>query len=223
MNNSEDITSVVNQVTQALEALHNPHSNVQIFNQSQEFLEEVKRRPNAYSYALVILTHPNEIVRHFGLHIIENLVKNQWVNASENDKQSVKNEILGFISKVQVNEQKFIKEKMVTVIVEIVKRDWPQRWANLLDSLVQISSLGETQAEVVLLTMGQLPHEIIFDSTSNNMIALSEQRKKDLMAGTLQTLPGKRQRQSQRESSVHATLDVAILHRMGTYRIDSPA
>ncbi|GAM21676.1 hypothetical protein SAMD00019534_048510 [Acytostelium subglobosum LB1] len=188
MNGSNDITMTIEQVTRALEALHNPMSTSAIHQQSQAYLEEVKRSPNAYTCALAILTHRNEIVRHYGLHIIENLVKNQWVNASDAEKENVKNEMLSFVSKISASEQKFIKEKLVTVVVEIVKRDWPQRWANLLESLIQISSMGAPQAELVLLTLGQLPHEIIFDSTSTSMVGLSDQRKKDLMAGINQAI-----------------------------------
>eukprot|EP01133_Synstelium_polycarpum_P002453 gene2453-2789_t len=170
---NSEIGAVVEQITRALEALHNPQSTASIRQQSQDFLEEVKKRPAAYSYALAIIPHSNEIVKHYGLHIIENLVKNQWVNASDSEKDAVKNEMLAI----------FIKEKLVTVIVEIVKRDWPQRWSGLLDSLVTISKIGEPQTELVLLTFGKLPHEIIFDSSSTNMSALSDQRKKDLMNG----------------------------------------
>ncbi len=41
-----------------------------------------------------------------------------------------------------LEEQPFIKEKVATIIVEIAKRDWPQQWADLLNTLVQISLIG---------------------------------------------------------------------------------
>eukprot|EP01132_Coremiostelium_polycephalum_P008052 gene8052-9906_t len=185
---SSNSVETLQQITKALESLHSPLSNQEIRQNAQAFLEDIKQRPEAYSYAFQILntittsSPQNDIVKHFALHIIENLVKNKWYNATEQEKELLKNEILNLMSRA-INEQKFIKEKIVTIVVEIIKREWPQRWNNLLDRLIQISNLGEVQSELVLLTFGLLPHDIIFESTTTTTNSLSDQRRKDLMAG----------------------------------------
>ncbi|KAF2070652.1 hypothetical protein CYY_008030 [Polysphondylium violaceum] len=181
--NNNNINVMITQINQALEQLHNPKSTSDMRQTAQEFLEEVKQRAEAYSYAIQILsTTQNDITKHYGLHIIEILVKNRWYNASDNERELVKKEILDLVARVPGTEQKFIREKLVTILVEIIKRDWPQRWINLLGSLVDIAKISDTQAELVLLTFGQLPHDIIFENTSSSNL-LSEQRRKDLMAG----------------------------------------
>ncbi|EGG15791.1 armadillo-like helical domain-containing protein [Cavenderia fasciculata] len=188
--NTNEIDQIINQITSSLSQLHDPRSTQEQRQSSQVFLEELKTRPNAYTFALKLVQTPqiNDIAKHYGLHVIENLVKNRWNQASDSEKESVKKEILQIVANISPKEQRFIKEKMVTVIVEIVKRDWPQRWSNLLESLVQISQLGDSQAELVLLTFGKLPSEIIVEGGSGTTSSaasssLPDQRKKDLMIG----------------------------------------
>ncbi|EGC39753.1 hypothetical protein DICPUDRAFT_147419 [Dictyostelium purpureum] len=185
MNN--ELSLVVNQIEQALSLLHGTTSTNQQREESQKFLEEVKNRPNAHSYAIVIISSSNNnIVKHYALHIIETLVKTRWYEATDQEREIIKKEILEMMSRISAQEQKFIKEKLVTIIVEVIKRDWPQRWMNLLSSLIEISAISDTQTELVLLTFGQLPHDIIEGSATTNV--LSDQRRKDLMAGINQAV-----------------------------------
>ncbi|KAN0014960.1 hypothetical protein ACTFIU_001281 [Dictyostelium citrinum] len=181
MNN--DIVLVVNQIEQALSLLHDPKSNNKQREESQVFLEEIKARANAHSYAIAIITTSNnDILKHFALHIIETLVKNKWYESNDQERELIKKEILELMRRISSNEPKFIKEKLVTILVDVIKRDWPQRWMNLLTSLIEISKISDTQTELVLSTFGLLPHDIIFDSGSTSQV-LSDQRRKDLMAG----------------------------------------
>lgn len=39
-------------------------------------------------------------------------------------------------------EKRFIKEKAVSLIVQVASHDWPAQWSNLLDLLVQIAGQG---------------------------------------------------------------------------------
>eukprot|EP00026_Physarum_polycephalum_P001024 Phypoly_transcript_01025.p1 GENE.Phypoly_transcript_01025~~Phypoly_transcript_01025.p1 ORF type:complete len:1165 (+),score=182.52 Phypoly_transcript_01025:289-3495(+) len=100
--------------------------------------------------------------------------------------------ILARGTKDMMVEQIYIKEKVATLVVEIAKRDWPQQWDDLLNNLVQISMMGDTQAELILLVLRTLPDEIVVfndtTTTSSSSSVLTEQRKKDLMAGINQGL-----------------------------------
>jgi hypothetical protein len=41
-----------------------------------------------------------------------------------------------------MEEKLFVKEKLVLLVVEIAKREWPQRWSGMLEQLTQIAQLG---------------------------------------------------------------------------------
>ena len=45
-------------------------------------------------------------------------------------------------------------------MVEIAKREWPQRWSDLTDNLFQIAGLGDAQLEIVLLIFTSLTEDI---------------------------------------------------------------
>ena len=46
-------------------------------------------------------------------------------------------------------ETKYIKEKLVTILVEIAKRDWPQRWPDLLQVYIKFRGV-----KVILFNIG---------------------------------------------------------------------
>ncbi len=51
-------------------------------------------------------------------------------------------ELLAKGTKDLLSEKNFIKEKIVELVVEIAKREWPQRWKGMLDFLIQIAQMG---------------------------------------------------------------------------------
>lgn len=77
-----------------------------------------------------------------------------------------------------LDEKSFIKNKVTSLVVEIAKREWPQRWPNLLEQLIDVSKLGEAQAELIFLILRTLPEEIMVYNTD-----LTELRKKNLTDG----------------------------------------
>jgi hypothetical protein len=39
-------------------------------------------------------------------------------------------------------EKTFIKEKIVELVIEVAKREWPQRWTDMFDYFLQIAQMG---------------------------------------------------------------------------------
>lgn len=48
----------------------------------------------------------------------------------------------GYSPVQSVAQANFVKEKLVTVVVEIAKREWPQQWPELLPTLFQLAQQG---------------------------------------------------------------------------------
>lgn len=53
-----------------------------------------------------------------------------------------------------------IKDALSRVIVEMIKREWPQQWPTLLAELSQACSKGCTQTELVLLVFLRLAEDV---------------------------------------------------------------
>ena len=53
-----------------------------------------------------------------------------------------------------------IKDALARVIVEMIKREWPQQWPTLLEELQMASSQGPGQTEQVLLIFLRLAEDV---------------------------------------------------------------
>lgn len=68
-----------------------------------------------------------------------------------------------------------IKDALSRIIVEMVKREWPQQWTTLLAELSEACNKGEAQTEIVLLVFLRLVEDVALLQTIE-----SNQRRKDI-------------------------------------------
>ncbi|KAG1652621.1 Exportin-5 [Nymphon striatum] len=67
-----------------------------------------------------------------------------------------------------LNEQTHIKDALSRIIVEMIKREWPQHWPDMLNELSNLCCAGETQTELVLLIFLRLAEDIVeFQNVQN--------------------------------------------------------
>lgn len=53
-----------------------------------------------------------------------------------------------------------IKDALSRIVVEMIKREWPQQWTTLLSELSEACSKGEAQTELVLLIFLRLVEDV---------------------------------------------------------------
>lgn len=53
-----------------------------------------------------------------------------------------------------------IKNALSRIVVEMIKREWPQQWTTLLSELSEACSKGEAQTELVLLIFLRLVEDV---------------------------------------------------------------
>jgi len=54
------------------------------------------------------------------------------------------------------------------LVVEMMKREWPQQWPELLNELHQLSKLGPTQTELVLFIFLRIAEDVATLQVTNN-------------------------------------------------------
>lgn len=59
-----------------------------------------------------------------------------------------------------ISDEPHMKDALSRVIVEMVKREWPQQWPGLLSELSEACSCGEIQTELVLLVFLRLVEDV---------------------------------------------------------------
>lgn len=68
-----------------------------------------------------------------------------------------------------------IKDALSRIVVEMIKREWPQQWATLLPELFDVCSKGVSQMELVSLVFLRLVEDVALLKTVE-----SNTRRKDL-------------------------------------------
>ncbi|KAH1021244.1 hypothetical protein HUJ04_010781 [Dendroctonus ponderosae] len=115
------------------------------------------------------------IARHFGLQLMEYTVKYRWTQISQQEKIFIKENAMKLLAAGGISEEIHMKDALSRVIVEMVKREWPQQWPSLLNELSDSCACGETQTELVLFVFLRLVEDVALLQTLE-----SNQRRKDI-------------------------------------------
>ncbi|XP_005099250.1 exportin-5 [Aplysia californica] len=117
------------------------------------------------------------VVRHFGLQSVEHWIKYRWHEVNDTKRTALKRSALNLIyegtNDILVEEQ-HIKDAVSRILVELIKREWPQLWENLFADFTQLCENGETQTELVLQVLLRLSEDIVRFQT------VPQPRRKDL-------------------------------------------
>ncbi|KAK6181164.1 hypothetical protein SNE40_009086 [Patella caerulea] len=104
------------------------------------------------------------VIRHFGLQLLEHCIKFRWINLSLDEKQYLKQNSLQLLdtgTKYLLEEELHVKDAISRIVVELMKREWPQNWQSLMTDLHNISQHGETQTELVLMVFHRLVEDVV--------------------------------------------------------------
>ncbi|TNN51552.1 Exportin-5 [Liparis tanakae] len=117
------------------------------------------------------------VVRHFGLQILEHVIKFRWNNMQQQEKVQLKEcamQLLSTGTLAILEEESHIKDVLSRITVEMIKREWPQHWPDMLKEMEALTSLGEAQTELVMLILLRLAEDVITFQT------LPNQRRRDI-------------------------------------------
>ncbi|XP_057704373.1 exportin-5 [Corythoichthys intestinalis] len=195
----EHVAAMCEQLIKAVNVTMDPESS-QIYRlEALKFFEEFKEKSLLCvpcGFHLADKAQPAQI-RHFGLQIMEHVIKFRWNDMQQHEKIQVKDCTMQLLSQGThpiLEEESYIKDVLSRVVVEMIKREWPQNWPNMLEEMETLSNEGEAQTELVMLILLRLAEDVITFQT------LPQQRRRDIQ----QTL-------SQNMESIFNFL-MAILH-----------
>ena len=60
-----------------------------------------------------------------------------------------------------LSEEAHIKDALSRIVVEMMKREWPQNWPALMTELSAVSQTGATQTELVLLVLLRVVEDVV--------------------------------------------------------------
>lgn len=177
-----EVTALVNELAQAIEIIMNPNTRQQSRMEAYVACERFKEASPLCAQAGLYLAGGGQYsnnVKHFGLQLIEYTIKFKWNGISQQEKLFIKENamklLMAGIGPAEDKSLTHLKDALSRIIVEMIKREWPQQWTTLLSELSDACSKGEAQTELVLMIFLRLVEDVALLQTIE-----SNQRKKDI-------------------------------------------
>lgn len=101
------------------------------------------------------------------------------------EKVYLKNSVMELIANGTLSileEENHIKDVLSRIVVEMIKREWPQHWPDMLMELDTLSRQGETQRELVMFILLRLAEDVVTFQT------LPTQRRRDIQQTLTQNM-----------------------------------
>ncbi|KAJ5072637.1 exportin-5 [Anaeramoeba ignava] len=180
----------IEKLVEAIQIIHNPQTIQQTREKAEEFCFQFKN--NIENLPLInelsIDTEAPIQVRHFAFHCMEHLIRNFW-NQSEELQSDLKNRILNiFINLDNFEEKQIIKQKVIVLVIEIVKREWPQKWPDLIKELVDLGSRDFVKQELCLMFIRSLSDEVFVYVEIKDLSSTRRKKLKKSLVDEVDTL-----------------------------------
>jgi exportin-5 len=177
-----DVAQISAELARVVEMMMSPGisqpQRLDMYNALERFKESSPLCAQCGLYLAQKLPDRTSLVRHFGLQLMEHCVKYRWTQISQSEKLFIKENAMKLLqegTQPLLEEEAHIKDALSRVIVEMIKREWPQQWPTLLTELSQACTRGESQTELVLLVFLRLVEDVALLQTLE-----SNQRRKDI-------------------------------------------
>ncbi|CAG0915869.1 unnamed protein product [Notodromas monacha] len=176
---------------------------------AQQVLNSLKEHPEAWTRVDAILEFSqNQETKYYALQILENVIKTRWKALPRNQCEDpvmpvvdrrkeifnanyflasvgIKKYIVSLIIKTSSDPQTLEREKMYlsklnTILVQILKREWPKNWESFIPDIVGASRTNESMCQNNMVILKILSEEV-FDFSTGQMTQTKAKHLKDSM------------------------------------------
>ncbi|PGH11682.1 hypothetical protein AJ79_04705 [Helicocarpus griseus UAMH5409] len=154
--------SVLPNIIQALDIVHSRASTNAIRQQASEYLESQKNSKSAAhtGYFLAAQKDNSPVLRHFGLSLLEHVLKHGSSALSSSQLGHLRGLILDLAQAISPQDESFINNKVAVLWVEIAKRSWGLDWIGMDQDLAQLWSISLAHKNFVLSILETLSEDI---------------------------------------------------------------
>lgn len=174
---NREVALIVEELSRAVELTLSPditqEERLQAYNACESFKES---SPWCAQAGLLLASgaQHSPVVKHFGLQLMENTVKFRWIRITQTEKLFIKENAMKLLY-LGGWEAGHLNDALARVIVEMIKREWPQQWPTLLVELSDACNAGHLQTEIVLHVFLRLVEDIATLQTFGHI-----QRRRDI-------------------------------------------
>ncbi|XP_048061810.1 exportin-5-like isoform X2 [Megalobrama amblycephala] len=144
---AEPIRALCDELIKAVNVMMEAESSQTYRLEALKFIEDFKEKsPFCVECGLQLAEKSQTaVVRHFGLQILEHVVKFRWNNMAPQEKLQLKNCTMGLLSDGThpiLQEECHVKDALSRIVVEMIKREWPQHWPDMLKEMEALTAMG---------------------------------------------------------------------------------
>ncbi|EIM90438.1 uncharacterized protein STEHIDRAFT_129260 [Stereum hirsutum FP-91666 SS1] len=185
---------------------------------AQQVLAQFQEHPDAWQRVPVIMESSNyPQTKYIGLQILEKLINTRWKTLPEDQRQGVRNFVVGMTVKVASDEVTMRKEKtyinkLNLALVQILKQEWPHNWPTFIPELVESCKTNLSLCENNMIILKLLSEEI-FDFSAEQLTQAKVKNLKNQMCGEFSEifkLCSEILEEAQKTSLVKATLETLL-------------
>ncbi|XP_013140612.1 PREDICTED: exportin-5 [Papilio polytes] len=172
-----EVGLIADELSRAVELTLNAAVSHDARNQAYNACESFKENSPWCAQAGLLLASGSQysaVVKHFGLQLMEHTVKYRWTQITQAEKIFIKENAMKLLY-MGGWETGHLNDALARVIVEMIKREWPQQWPTLLAELSDACSHGHLHTQIVLHVFLRLVEDVATLQTLEQ-----HQRRKDI-------------------------------------------
>ncbi|KAJ0179536.1 hypothetical protein K1T71_005248 [Dendrolimus kikuchii] len=172
-----EVALIADELSRAIELTLNPSVSHEARNQAYNACESFKENSPWCAQAGLVLASGNQYspqVKHCGLQLMEHTIKYRWTQITQAEKIFIKENAMKLLY-MGGWETGHLNDALSRVIVEMIKREWPQQWPTLLAELSDACTQGHLQTQIVLYVFLRLVEDVATLQTLEQ-----HQRRKDI-------------------------------------------
>ncbi|XP_047132277.1 exportin-1 isoform X2 [Hydra vulgaris] len=179
-NQKFDIT-LLDQVVNFMYQGHGPQHEL-----AKKILGQLKEHPDSWMKVDSILeTSNNQETKFYALQILENVIRTRWKMLPFEQREGIKQFIVGLIIKISsceetAEKQKIYLNKLNLILIQVVKQEWPKHWPTFISDIVGASKSNESLCKNNLIILKLLSEEV-FDYSLGQMTQTKAKHLKDSM------------------------------------------
>uniref|UniRef100_A0A3B3D1F8 Exportin 5 n=1 Tax=Oryzias melastigma TaxID=30732 RepID=A0A3B3D1F8_ORYME len=184
---ADQVAAMCDQLTKAVLVMMDAETSQVYRLEALKFCEDFKESSSLCIPCALQLADKTKpaVVRHFGLQTLEHVIKFRWNNMPQEEKVQIKECAMQLLSRGThsiLEEESHVKDALSRIIVEMIKREWPQHWPDMLKEMESLTSQGDVQTEVVMWILLRLAEDVITFQT------LPNQRRRDIQQTLTQNM-----------------------------------
>ncbi|ETV92091.1 hypothetical protein, variant 4 [Aphanomyces invadans] len=161
--------AMLDEVVACMQNPNNPHHAM-----ANEIMVAFQGHQDSWTRVSQILeTSTYQPTKYFGLQILEDAIKYKWFIMPKEQREGIKQYIVGKILTLAADETTMRKErlfinKLNLVLVQVLKHEWPKNWPTFITDICTSSQKSEVLCENNMLILKLLSEEI-FDFSKDQM------------------------------------------------------